>query len=291
MRPRVVWAAQAETLLENLAASKAWRMEVAKLGDHEGRMESDVARLPPWDGRQKGVEHVFVCTPLQWLRARRLFPRAALWWVIHNARGNLIDEEKVDLTGRVVCFSHQVMQLESARHPEYEYSVLQPSYRPTPRWRYSSNLAWTMRNRPQTRAIDAQLIWDAIVQNSQRDSACLLFGQDQPRGFLNANEQAALRHSCSCYLSSLPHWAGFGLAEHEAMAVGCPVVGTWWGDLRAEAPALGLRDTAQEAGALLRQVLEDEPSAVQLSLAGLDYIGDWRSNKRRDASIRRLLES
>lgn len=223
MAPRVVWAAQAPLLLNRLV-SKAWRMEVAVLEDAGSLAEMDQFRAPVWDGRAEGVEYAFSCAPSHTRFFRERIPKAEIVGVAHQGYWQKLP----DHDGRVVCFS--TTNAKQLSHDGVEnVCVLTPVYSYTPCWVWQEQQVWTMMARPNTR----EPISSAALESARRISKVPIqvFGQDQPAGHLTADAKQTLLRSCSAYFSALPPRAGFGLAEHEAMEVGCPVVGAVWGPL------------------------------------------------------------
>ncbi len=87
--------------------------------------------------------------------------------------------------------------------------------------------------------------------------------------------------------------AGFGLAEHEALANGVPLIGGWWGDLEEEMSDdyWGLSHNLYKMSLATERVLNDEDGARELSQLGLDYIRKYRSTERMDDSVRTMLEA
>jgi hypothetical protein len=179
MPPRVVFALQAPTLLNILARSDQWRLEVANLGDCKDLTETSLLESSRWDGHTAGVEHVFVCTPLQEARARRFLPKAKLWWVLHTGLTSLATPPNAC---DVLAFSNTVAALHKTRNPLLKTAVVVPAYTPGPAlWSWRQNYTWTLKNRPTSRNQAAlQLILN--VRNAagvQHD----FFGQDWPNGF------------------------------------------------------------------------------------------------------------
>lgn len=286
MPVRVVFALQAPTLLNILARSKKWRLEVAKLEDCDGLAEAELLNTERWDGRAAGVEHVFVCTPSQAMHSKIRFSKAKIWWVLHTGMSSL---ETPRGACNVLTFSDSVAALHKARNPLLRTSVIVPAYKPDPIWSWAPNYAWTLKNRPVTRNQEAlQLILNA------RDGAGVehdFFGQDWPNGFANPSKLRELRSQCSAYLSALPKEAGFGLTEHENFAMGVPVVGSRWGDMDSEMPAdyWCMRDNPEDQIAALQRLAVDRTAAEHVSRLGTDFICTARSQQRMEESIERLL--
>lgn len=290
MPPRVVAAIQAPTLLNILSKSPAWKLEAADLGDAKGLDEASLLRVPRWDGRAEGVCMVLVCTPLHLENARSLFPKAKHVWCAHNGRKDILALPGSRLM-HYLTFSHRNRAMVMAHVPEASVSVISPAYTPRRVWSWTNALSWTLRNRPKTRRPDvdtaiARILEDAGIDNHR------VFGQDQPLGFATPEIRTTLLCRSSAYLSPLPPWAGFGLAEHEAMAAGCPLVGLRdWGDFMAEPyELLGLCKTTVEAANALALCRADKHYADAVGESGTAYVAARCTADRMDRSIVETIE-
>jgi hypothetical protein len=288
--PRVVFYLQAPTLLNVYAQSARWRLEVLVLASTSAQLaESKLLSAPRFRGNKDSVEHVFVCEPAHYAAAMREFRGAKLTWVVHNARTEL-----VPLNVRpeaCLALSKSVEAAHAKRFGSEASHCIVPFYEPQPRWKHVPNKPWAMRNRPHTRHPDEleQLARVANVMDVP------VYGQDQPPGFLSGAAKEALFRESSCYVSCLPKWAGFGLAEHECFSAGVPVVGPYWGDLEDEMPdryvTLG-GDVERQVGAV--RDLTDGDTAIRpehLSELGFDMLRKHRSRQRMDSGIEQFLDT
>lgn len=277
MRPLVVWALQAPTLLERLSRTDKWRLEVADLEDSDGNAENSLLSVPSYEGGRPYI--VFVCTERQFANARRLFPGSRIIWVLHNGK----DGPPSKVPERV-AFSNHVARLHGG-----DVHVLVPAYEAKPRYEWKSDCVWTMMSRPQNRRPDRMRITRILERAS--GVPVRLYGQDQPGGFLDAEARESLMRLCTAYVSSLPDWAGFGLAEHECFEAGVPVIGNLeWGDMREENLGYrGLSETLVGQITALRAVATNPDFAMELSEAGIAFIDRCRSRMRMDRSIEALL--
>lgn len=279
--PLVVWALQAPTLLNLLARSDQWRLEVSDLGDASGLDECRLLTAPAHQGGEPAA--VVVCTPAQLDRARRTFPRARIVWALHNGRRQLLPPSQN--VHETLCFSHHVAALQ--RRDGVKSHVIVPAYAARQQFRWSPDKLFVMTNRPNTRTGERERLLDLVEEASGKQAT--RYGQGQRAGFLR--DRSAVYADCSGYLSALPDWAGFGLAEHECFAAGVPVVGNRrWGDMEEELPSYGaLALTVGEQGACARRVAEDPEFAAELSADGLAFIERCRTAARMDEGIERLL--
>lgn len=225
MKPRVVWAIQAPTLLNILAKSESWDMQVANFGD-ASMQEVEQLQAPKWDGSAKNVKAVFVCSPAHVEQARKHLPKVPIVRVAHQGYYEKVPE--CDESQMIVAFSDRVRYLLRA-NTLLPVHVLHPCFEPTATWKFEPNKCWTMMSRPSTREPIVQAGLDTVRGLAKRP--ILVYGQDQSQGFLTAELKTRLLSRSSAYVSILPSRSGFGLSQHEAMASGCPVIGSWWGDL------------------------------------------------------------
>ncbi|NIR30146.1 MAG: glycosyltransferase, partial [Gammaproteobacteria bacterium] len=234
MAPRVVWAMAAPTLANQLARSQQWQLEVADLGDAATLAEASLCKVRRFEhGR---VHAVVVCTKKQYDAATALFRRAHIIWALHSGMEELLPPRDVAVAA-LLAFSHRVGALMQGRlgwRTRLPMHVVVPAYVPRPKWRYRTDAAWAMLNRPQTRP--AASVGRLRRVAALADRPVTLYGQDTPGGFLDAAHRDALLASCTTYVSPLPHYAGFGLSQHECLAAGTPLVGTRWGDMPLEMP-------------------------------------------------------
>jgi len=283
----VVAAVQSPTLLNILAASSSWSLAAYPLGDHGGIAETAAMRLPIWSEGDRLPEVVLVCSPAHLFNARAKWPRARIAWVVHNGRERwLLPAEHESSVAGAICFSERLRWLcQAGRRPTFHF--ISPAYEAQGDWTWSENRLWTLRSRPSTRTDDRENLIAAITQ----ESAHSFYGQDQPTGFADAETARALRGRCSAYVSALDRSAGFGLAEHEALAAGVPIIGGWWGDMEEEMPDgyWGLQHNPRKMHEAARRVASDESAAKELSALGLGYIAKHRSRARMNETIAAFL--
>lgn len=263
---------QSPTLLNILATSKQWQLEV--MIAETGLAEAAQLTAPAWGGRYP--DKVFVCSPDHLELARTVFPRSEHWWVAHNGKDiGPIDAPTLALSERVAAIQRSA-GVKDVR-------VIVPHYSVAPAWKWEPGHAWSMLSRPSSRHPKHV---DNLVQLATHHPI-ELYGQDQPMGFLDAKGKEALFKACSCYASPLPPWAGFGLAQHECFAAGVPLVGSRWGDMPKEArPAwTSLDDDAEAQGRSLVRLCTERAYAEAMSVFGLELIEKHRSFERMEQSI------
>jgi hypothetical protein len=226
--PRVLFAHQAPTLIDNVAASPLWDVSVVDLGDSAGFDERKLLNTKP--GTTAGADWVFVCSPEQ-LRQARGIRGVKVCWVLHNGKEAPVKTLlKSGAVHRIACMSQRnADQIRAWFGTSVPISVLRPSYEPAMTWEWIANVSWTIKSRPWARDQRALELVHRVIREA-RAFDHRWYGQGQPNGFIMPGEKAALMRCCSCYVSCLPEWAGFGLTEHECMAAGVPVVGSRWGD-------------------------------------------------------------
>ena len=276
-------------------------MSVADFGDSEDLAEMSQLEAPLWDGIESNVELVFVCSPLHVVRARKFLPKARIALVSHQGFGHKVPYSEDAAV--LVTFStavQQFIQSDATRllhlRDISRYAVLTPHFRVTPNWRWRSNVIWTMKSRPDTREPLALAMLNSIQAMSKL--SIRVFGQLQSDGLLDRMGKEKLRSESSCYLSALHPRAGFGLSEHEAMAAGCPVIGTLWGDLQLShrlgltGPWSGFREYGDLYNLidLLSIVATTPDRARQISEEQQEYVSSAFSVRRMDASITELLD-
>lgn len=288
MRPTVVFALQSPTLLNALSRSRRWQLEVADLGDHPGQ-EAELLEAPRYRGGP--VDHVFACSPEHWRRAREEFPRAKLWWLIHNGQPHLIPRDIEP--ERAVALSRRVAAMQGRVRPELPIHLVVPSYEPRRVWQWGRG-CWTMISRPATRHPEHLRCVQRVRQIAQVEH--VLCGEGQPGGFLYPDGRERKQRSCAAYLSALPKWSGFGLAEHECLAAGVPIVGSRWGDMPEEMPDdyAGLDDAPEVQALVLRDLCDPVRGpelGEELSQVGLDFIAAHRKLERMEVGIQGVLES
>lgn len=282
----IVFALQSPTLLNQLARTTEWDLSVTDLGDTAGLTELRWLAVPTFTGKRSEVAYVAVCTPHQYQRAGNLYPRAKRVWVLHNGQPHMTPR-----AGRLaLCFSHRVAALHAARAPDLRIGVVVPCYAAEPRWQAWGPRLWTMVNRP---ALDRSE-YLGNIQALSKGYPLEAYGQGWTPGILDGPARLELERRCAAYLTPLPDWAGFGLAQHECLARGVPLVGSRWGDLGSElTPAYtALVDDPRAQRVALERLFDpsDGPAyAAELSRLGLDFIRQARSQEVMDRSIREVL--
>lgn len=285
MKPRVVFALQSPTLLNKLVASSHWTLEVADLGDSTFA-ERSLLQVPLYSSGD--VELVVVATPEHLRHARVRWPTARHVWAVHNGRPNMLHPDADGLP--VLAFSHRVAELQRWVRPHLTIDYVRPFYLPAPIWEWKPDCVWMMLSRPETRHPTHTVFNDTVVFWSGVNA--LIFGEGQPCGFLP--DPTPYLRNCSAYLSSLPFWAGFGLAQHECFAAGAPLVCSRWGDTPEEIPAsyTALVDDLFEQAQVLKLIAsaDGEAYAQRMSQIGLEYVASRRTLASMDEDIERFLD-
>lgn len=238
-RPIVLFALQAPTLLQLLAADDGWDLRTEPMGDHEALAERAHLAGAPIPGIGADVPAVIVvCSPAQLIRAKEMIfawgRDIPIVWAAHNG----YEPELLDgWEGPLLTFSLNNLATFSLQPREHAY-VIRP-HMPIVRefktisGRGKDHPCFTMQNRPQTRPAHAVQMRNALLASAVEEAGVPheVYGQDQPRGALGwLTRQTAFRDA-PAYVSALPTNAGFGLAEHEALAHGCPLITMTYGDL------------------------------------------------------------
>jgi hypothetical protein len=285
--PIVVAALQSPTLLNILHQSTAWQFWVTDLYDTDQLAELRWLQASTYAGNPRDVNYVLVCTPNQWGRAGNLFPRAERVWMLHNGNENLTPPhgDRCALT-----FSRRVGELHRARRPQMRIATVTPAYQVEPIWQEWAPRIWTLLNRPTT----ARSEYIGLIEELVRGLPFEWYGQGHANGILEGSARTDLERACAAYVTPLPTWAGFGLAQHECLARGVPLVGTRWGDLSEELPAAytALDDDPAARRRALERLLdpgEGPAYARELSELGMAMIREHRTVEQMDASIRNAL--
>ena len=134
-----------------------------------------------------------------------------------------------------------------------------------------------MQNRPTTRRHLAVQMRTATLERAAAEAGAAIerFGQGQPSGFLTPERRDTWYGGSLGYVSSLPTNAGFGLAEHEALASGCPLLAMAWGDTPVTLAGYpGLCFDGERLAARLREASARlaEPHDKDSIVAGFDLL-------------------
>jgi hypothetical protein len=279
---RVVFAIQAPTLLNRLALSKHWTLEVADLGD-SALAERARLTVPRYESGE--VHAVFVATPDHLLRARERWPQSKHVWCAHNGRADIVAEIGLGLP--ILTFSRRTAALQQAAQPRVKVAAIRPCYTPNPIWSWERDKFWYMLSRPETRRNELPAANRYVLERS--GVRCVAYGENQPGGFLT--DPSELMRSCSGYLSSLQYSSGFGLAQHECFAAGVPLVCSRWGDSVEEISPdySSLHDDLDAQAAALTRLATDEAFAKAMSELGLQYIAERRTQSVMDLEVEQAL--
>ena len=285
MKPCAVFALQSPALLNIYAQSDVWDLEV---WNSPGPQLVDDRLLHAPSYRGGPVECVFVCTEQQWFAAQALWPSAVRVWVAHNGKTMIAPPQCA--AEHVLALSRRVARLHQQASPAAVHVVV-PFYTPAPRWNWGP-ATWTLRNRPSTREGDVKESITATLACAGNPQHTF-YGEGWEAGPLCGERRIAVEESCSAYVSCLPNYSGFGLAEHECLAAGIPVVGFPWGDMDEELPDYWCPD-AQRAGAVLWSLCDPSQGPTigrTMSETGLDFISKYRTKARMDHEIGVLLDA
>lgn len=300
---KVVWAIQSPTLL-NILARGPWDMYAADLGDTETLGGLGQLAVPQWDGAAEGVAAVFACSPAHVENARRLLPTVPIVLVAHQAYSQKLPP--CDGCTHVICFSESVRYyvrrgLANASVAQAstrwfdkirEVRCIRPCFECRPVWKWAPGQPWSMMDRPQTREPIAAAPLLTIKQRASVDIR--IYGQDQAAGMLDAEAKARLFASSSCYVSAMHARAGVGLAEHEAIAAGCPVVGVRWGDflLSHAAGVQGMLEFADlfEIAQLVDRVCIEGDLARTIANTQVEFLHRSHTLERMTLDIDRVMD-
>lgn len=283
--PRVVACLQAPALLNRLADSPRWKLEVATLGD-EAYAEKCLLRAPLWDGLAAGVEAVLVCSDQQLFWARENLPSAKILWAAHCSLPGIVTALARRRSAAVVTFCERNRRVVESMDHGLPTVALTAAYAPASRWRWRANTAWTMASRPEHRVMWWNRTIKAALAHARASGVAFVhtvYGEGQPGGFLAGEARRMVEEASSCYLGRCVENTGMGLVEHECWEMGSPVVAAWAGDLYD-----GLtqeRMNADFVGCLLVKSCAEAHAD-----RGMQHLLDHNSPSHRDRSIERLLD-
>jgi len=286
MPARILAANQSPTLLNNLAqVSDLWTIQVKHTEAHDTLSETSLGLCEEWDGDQP--DQFWACAGHHVHWARTVLPGVEIVYFLHNGRRDDGEAAKEHFRGlRVVCMSQSNALTAATVGGARSVHFLSPAYEDNPVWAWLPGIAWSTMSRPSTRDPRSLDIMRKVTEScSAVRSYHVVYGQDQPAGFLCGAKKRAFLQGSSCYASFVRDDSGFGLAEHEAMAAGVPVIAQAWGDLPAEYPGHpGLCGSPEEVADKVARCCADKDFADSVSEAGLEYI-------RRSRGINRLRDS
>lgn len=108
---------------------------------------------------------------------------------------------------------------------------------------------------------------------------------------MSGSRKMEVMSSSSAYASLLHRSAGFGLAEHEGMSLGSPLLGSFWGDMEIEVRDMpSLRYSIRELPGVASILATDQQFAEECSAASLDYISTCRTESRMNETIASAVE-
>lgn len=299
MRPNIVlFAHQSPPLLQLLRKSTVWDLRSEPMGDHHGLAESVYAEgLPGLVGDRPDV--VVVASPAQRQCAERMakeWGNPPIVWAAHNGYEPTVT---AGWLGPVLCFSAANATTFATEERDRVW-VIRPAVEPQPeavgRYEHPSPL-FTMENRPQTRTAPAKKCRARLAEKLQeRRISWRTYGQDQRWGFMGECERSARFATSRGYVSLLPRNAGFGLAEHEALAAGCPLYALPWGDTPVTLAGYpGLSSSPERLERALREATGDtarlwRSRRRRFAEAGHDALRTHYSAPIRDAGIAAFLD-
>lgn len=290
MKPKVVFAIQSPTLVNILAKSDQWDLQVCDMGDTNFKEAQSLVDTKKWDGDWLDVHSVYVCSPAHYEFATQHFKNSKIVWVLHSGLTHLIPE---NLKPRYALnFQYSNVVSWALARPEMEIRTVIPHYQPDPcGWQWKPNDLWTMQSRPETRLPEAGMNIARVFEASPYVTKHhRFFGENQRGGFLDPVAREDRFRHCSAYLTCLHRRSGFGLAQHEALSKGTPLVGLSWADMSSK-KLLGLHDTIEQTTLAAERVMLDRRYAEAVSKSGLEFIALERSKARMDESIKELLET
>lgn len=300
-KPVVVAALQSPFLLNRWRQSDAWDFYYELLGDDTGLEEAkelDVPRFKDSLIPDSRVQAVLVTSPLQLENAQKRFPQAWVFWVVHTGFFlEVLPSEHVHKIDGIITLSQRVMDIQFVHKPILHTKnnfVITPWYTARPVWSWKKDTLWTIRSRPASRMKPEKEPFDYTLnaikkyQRSHNNTPRIyFFGQDAPDGYIDQKRKERFYKKSSAYIGALPVDAGFGMAEHEALAAGVPVVCMRWGDMPVELSPdySALVGTQEELPLAALRLATDKNYAREMSRLGLEYIAKYRTKESMDRQI------
>ena len=281
-----VWAHQSPTLLNLFRASPEWDLRVADLGDCSFQEKDLLTCLVEQPDQIAHPDAVFVCAPGHFCRARKAWPKAKLVWVFHQGYPNREPQEAKECCA-AVCFHPAI----AAMLETFSVRVLTPHFPVSHQWKFGPTDAYMMMSRPRSRpmmqiAANKELLQAVETATGKR---AWWYGEQAPDGF--RADPSTLYAEHACYLSRLPWRSGIGLAEHEAMAAGMPMVGAAWGAYwETWNNHMRYCDTDMIA-AEAKEIMTSRTRAENLSELQQRYVGATYSTENMNDSIARFIGS
>lgn len=296
--PVVVAAMQSPHLLNIWHDTKVWRLYYDLLGDHDGLEETKEKEIRSFSSSKlqtNDVAAVLVTTPKQLETAGHKYPKAKIFWVVHT--GYFLEVLPTDLVPKIagiVTLTRTVRDIQIKHKPalvDKKNFVITPFYESNPIWSWKPGVLWTIRSRATQRMAASKDRFEAVMTGLKEglsgEEKLFFYGSEAPDGYIDKAGKRALSAGSSGYISALPEDAGFGLAEHEAMAFGVPIVGSRWGDMKDEAPEAYEALCAEEADMISYglRLARDQDFAESMSRAGLEYIKQYRTKAAMEKQI------
>lgn len=293
VKTRVVWAIQSPTLLNRLAKG-SWVLEAADFGDASFSERQQLA-VPTWDGRADGVAACFVCSPDHVRNARERLPGVPIMRVAHQGYHQKLPA--CDESVGTLCFAEAIRDFVGEAVVNKPVWVIRPAFEVKPVWQWGGRFVWSMMSRPKTRERIAMAGFESVAAIAK--TQLRMFGEDQPEGALSGEARDRLMLDCSAYLTALEPRTGFGLAEHEAMSMGCPVIGNRWCDMawlkaRGEkVPSLGFRDYGDiyTIAEIVDRVARDMSFAEEISEEETEYVACRYTSQQMNLGIEAFLDT
>lgn len=265
-----------------LEATPKWAIATKNLSN-ETFAEKELCKVPTWEG---GRPDLFVgCIPEHHAWAFYNAPGVPRLHAIHSSdpRDMGGDPSGLDIIG----FQKSGLEIAERSFRVRSTTFVSLWYEPKPVWSWGSGQPFSIMSRPWHRKPTTQ---DRMKLAMANIVGMKLYGEGQPHGFLTEGKTAVMK-SASCYVSMVGIDGGFGLSEHEAMAMGCPVIARRWGDMAVDFPKYpGFADSDEHLVALANACASDEKFARYLSEACIDYVAKFRTRQKFEDSVGMILD-